>query len=211
MDTLKYILGKYNLTPQKMPTEIPNMGRNNLPELFNELGFKIGAEIGVLTGVYSEILCKGIPGLKLYGIDAWQIYMPDYRDYKEQVKLDDAYAKAIVRLKPYNVELIQAFSMDAVKTFLNNSLDFVYIDGNHEYPFVTQDIIYWSRKVRPGGIVAGHDYYETKAKSSRCHVIPAVQGYTRAYKIWPWFVIGSKGKYPGQVRDDSRSWMFVKE
>jgi len=211
MDTLKYILKKYNLVPHHMPTEIPNMGRDNLPALMNELGFKVGAEVGVYSGIYSQILCKGIPNLKLYCIDSWKLYYPDYRDYSEQEKLDGGYAKAVERLKGFDVEIIKAFSMDAVKKFDDNSLDFVYIDANHEYPFVIQDIIHWTKKVRVGGIVAGHDYYESKTKNSRCHVLPAIQGYTRAYKIYPWFVIGTKAMPPGVIRDNSRSWMFVKE
>lgn len=211
METLKFILEKYNLQPRRMPCEIPNMGRENLPELFNELGFKTGAEIGVYKGEFSTSLCKGIPDLKLYAIDSWAIYFPDYRDYKDQRVLDNGYEIAVKTLKKYNVDIVRAFSMDAVKTFRDGSLDFVYIDANHEYPFVTNDIIHWSKKVRPGGIVAGHDYYESKSKSSRCHVIPAICGYARAYKIFPWFVIGTKAMPPGVIRDRSRSWMFVKE
>lgn len=211
MDTLNYILNKYNLTPRRMPTEIPNMGRVNLPELFNELGFKTGAEVGVLKGLFSEVICKGIPDHKLYCIDAWKIYVPDYRDYKHQVLLDRAYNEALARLSDYNVEIIKEFSEDAVKRFEDNSLDFVYIDANHEYPFITRDLIIWTKKVKVGGIVSGHDYYESRAKHSRCHVLPAVIGYTRAYKIWPWFVIGTKAMNEGEIRDRSRSWMFVKE
>lgn len=47
MDTLDYIVKKYNLDINaRSPIEIPNIGRNNLPELFKELRFKVGAEIG---------------------------------------------------------------------------------------------------------------------------------------------------------------------
>ena len=210
MDTLKYILDKYHLHDwRKMPTEIPNMGRDDLPALFNELGFWIGAEIGVDAGLYTRVICKGIPNLKLYCVDAWTMY-PEYRDKFTQEKMDSAKANAMQRVLAYDVDFIDKFSMDAVKMFPDKSLDFVYIDANHEYPFVTQDIIHWSRKVRSGGIVAGHDYYETTAVDSRCHVIPAVVGYTWAYKIKPWFVIGTKAKIEGQIRDGKRSWMWVK-
>lgn len=210
MDTIKYILDKYQLHPHRMPCEIPNMGRDQLPILWNELGFRVGAEIGVLGGLYSEVICKNMPDAKLYCIDPWLIYYPAYRDYKAQSKLDMEHARAVERLKPYNVEIVRSFSSEAVKIFPDDSLDFVYIDGNHEYPFVTMDIINWTRKVRSGGIVSGHDFYESKTKNSRCQVIPAVIGYTRAYQIWPWFVIGTKAINPGEIRDRSRSWMFVK-
>lgn len=77
MNTLDFIPKKFDInfddsTP--MPIEIPNFGRNQLAALFNELEFKIGAEIGVEKGTYSETLCKAIPGVKLYCIDAWTIY-----------------------------------------------------------------------------------------------------------------------------------------
>lgn len=211
MDTLAYILDKYKLQPKRMPCEIPNMGRDNLPELFKELGFRVGIEIGVYRGIYSEILCKGIPGLKLYGVDPWKVYKPDYRDFSKQIYLTNAHKEAKERLKKYDVELIWGYSMDAVKNFDDNSLDFVYIDGNHEFPYVTQDIIHWTKKVRPGGIVSGHDYLERAGKRNTLHVIAAINGYTHCYRIYPWFVIGTKAMTPGVIRDRSRSWMFVKE
>ena len=44
------------------PAEIPDCGRDDLPQFFVEMGYKVGAEIGVLRGEYSEKLCKA--GLK---------------------------------------------------------------------------------------------------------------------------------------------------
>jgi hypothetical protein len=48
--------------------------------------------------------------------------------------------------------------MQAVTKFADNSLDFVYLDGNHTYDFVKQDLNAWYNKVKVGGILAGHDY-----------------------------------------------------
>ena len=49
-------------------------------------------------------------------------------------------------------------SVDAAKTYANNSLDFVFIDADHEYESVKEDIKAWFPKVKVGGILAGHDY-----------------------------------------------------
>jgi hypothetical protein len=38
--------------------------------------------------------------------------------------------------------------MDALNDFEDDSLDFVYIDGNHEFPYVAEDLFHWSKKVR---------------------------------------------------------------
>jgi hypothetical protein len=103
------------------------------------------------------------------------------------------------------------FSMQAVRKFSDNSLDFVYIDGNHALPWVMDDIVYWSEKVRPGGIVAGHDYIRRKASARPAlHVVEAVSWYTKLCKIKPWFILGTKAELPGQIRDKNRTWLWVK-
>ena len=49
------------------PAEIPDCGRDDLPQFFVEMGYKVGAEIGVQEGIYAEEICKA--GLKLYAVD----------------------------------------------------------------------------------------------------------------------------------------------
>jgi predicted O-methyltransferase YrrM len=210
MDSLAYILSKYGLdTRQHMPIEIPNVGRAQLAELFRELGYTRGVEVGTEAGKYAETLCKANPGLQLTCVDVWQTY-DGYRDYDGREKLlYDYYYAAGLRLAPYNVDFVRAYSMDAVINYANNSLDFVYIDANHEWPYVTQDIYYWARKVRPGGIVAGHDFYQSGNKDSRCHVKHAVISYCNAFRVKPWFVLGRDARIEGEIRDTSRSWFWV--
>lgn len=209
MKTLQYIADKYNLhLDQKSPIEIPNTNRKVLAELFAELGFKVGVEVGVERGLYTEVLCKANPDAKIYAVDPWEAYT-GYRDYVSQEKVSTFYLDAQERLAKYNCEIIKKYSMDAVRDFENGSLDFVYIDGNHQFEFVAQDIGFWTRKVRKGGIVAGHDFIRRKAPTAT-HVVEALQGYTYAYDIQPWFLLGRQAKVEGELRDDSRSWFFVR-
>lgn len=212
MDTLAYILKKYDLDPKgKCPIEIPNVGRNDLAGLFKELGFKVGAEVGTEKGIYSKVICEQNPELKLYGIDPWKSYR-DYQEHRSQSKLDGFYEETKKTLAPYNVEIVKKFSMDAVKDFKPRSLDFVYIDGNHEFRYVVNDIVEWTRRVRHGGIVSGHDYRREKEGTGyRCHVVEAVQGYTKAYFIRPWFVLGRRAKVEGEIREEHRSWFWVRK
>ena len=139
MDLNKFILEKYDVKVGRLPVEIPDMGRNQLAELFAELGFIEGAEIGVESGAYSEVLCKANPKLHLNCIDAWITYK-GYRDYTRPETIAGFYENAQKTLSQYNTTLIRKFSMDAVKDFKDESLDFVYIDGNHTFQFVTNDI-----------------------------------------------------------------------
>lgn len=218
--TLKYILDKYgvvtNLDNAKMPLEIPNVGRDQLAELFAELNFTHGVEIGVEQGAYSEVLCKANPKLHLCGIDPWV----GYRGYKEfNATMGPNYEAAKKRMAPYNCTLVREFSAKAAEAFEDDSLDFVYIDGNHNLVNVVNDIDVWLRKVRVGGIIAGHDYSKQRLKDDKGrrvknithHVVSAVNAFTESYGVHPWFVLGRKEKVPGEIRDKNRSWLIVKE
>jgi len=57
------------------------------------------------------------------------------------------------------VSIIQATSEKACSTFENESIDFVFIDADHSYPAVLQDIKLWNKKIKINGIIAGHDYH----------------------------------------------------
>jgi len=202
MEAERYIIEKFNLDiNQKMPIKIKSSGRwYALPQTFNELGYKVGAEIGVEQGVYSARLCKKIPGLRLYCIDPWKAYK-GYRDHVSQSKLDMFYENTKKKLAEYNCEIIRKFSMDAVLEFEDNSLDFVYIDGNHDFKNVANDIVEWEKKVRVGGIVSGHDFRRQRTGSKYiCHVKDVVHAYTYSHGIRPWFVTAER----------SPSWFYVK-
>lgn len=203
METLDFIVKKFNIDlTQKSPFNILASRETDIPEMFKELGFKVGAEIGVYRGGYSETLLKTIPGLKLYGIDLWELYI-GYRDYRKNDILD-AYREAKERTKNFDCQLIKNWSSKAVKKFEDESLDFVYIDGNHAYEHTVQDIALWSKKVRKGGVVYGHDFKDWSRNWRRfdINVINAVTGWCNSYQIHPWFVI---------IKDKHPSWMYVKQ
>ncbi len=212
MNTLDYITKKYNLDLSlQSPIEIPNMGRNNLADLFAELKFKTGAEIGTERGLFAEVICRANPNPRLYCIDAWKAYK-GYREHVTQELLDEIYEDAKKRLTHFKCKLIKAFSADAVKKFADESLDFVYIDGNHTYPFVIEDITIWSKKVRPDGIVAGHDFMTpSNNRVMQFGVVQAVREFTKSQNINHWFLIGRQAKIPGEIRDNSRSWMWIQK
>ena len=180
--------------------------RTELAKYFNELGFKIGAEVGVCYGYYSEVLFQNIPGLKLYAIDSWDMY-EKYRDFKTAETYIKVYSDAKEKLAPYNCELIKKLSMDAVTDFADESLDFVYLDGNHSYDFVKDDIREWAKKVRKGGIVAGHDYYITRAGNHG--VINAVDEYVKAHG---YELNSTSWDHENPKKDDRQpSWWFIKK
>lgn len=205
-DVLKQYLAK------KQVIEIPNTDRESLADLLSAMDLRVGAEIGVERGLYSKVLLQHNSKLFLYSIDAWTAYH-GYRDHVTQSKMNQLLEDAKENLHKYqdrNV-LVKKFSVDAAKGFEDGSLDFVYLDGNHEYVQVVNDLGAWDPKVRIGGIVAGHDYIRRKHNGYLMHVIPAVNGFVDSYQISPLFILGRKDRRPGEKRDTARSWFYIKE
>lgn len=208
-DTLEHVLRRWGIAlngKQKMPIDVYTYGRDDLAGLFSELEFRVGVEIGVERGLYSEVLLKANPELTLFSVDPWRAHR-GYRDHTSQNKLDGFYEETKERLKPFGKRsrIMRAFSMDAVEKFRTRSVDFVYIDANHAFDPVMMDIIHWSKRVRPGGIVAGHDFIRhTPRGYMGWNVIKATSAYAQAHEIRPWFTIG------GGVSGELRSWMWVR-
>lgn len=214
-NTLAYIVEEFGVDlSARCPIEIPNFGRNQLAELFCKLGFKAGAEIGVKRGEFSEVLCKANPLAAIYGVDPYREYEA-YRVIRQENQ-DSYYAIAKARLAPYDFTFMGMTSTAAASMLPPNSLDFVFIDGAHDLQNVVNDICEWTRIVKPGGVISGHDYVARShgrdgGPNTSHHVIQAVDAYTSAFKINPWFLAGRKKGLPGEVRDKERSWMWVKE
>ena len=166
------------------PVRIKGFTREKLARLFAELGYTAGAEVGVAEGHFSRTLCENIPGVQLYCCDLWDTYYRDTTKLKDRRMQDNALALAHEKLDQYNTHFIRKASMDAVREIADRSLDFVYIDADHSFDFTMQDLIEWSRKVRRGGIVAGHDWYKFRGAG----VVEAVNAYTNAHQINEWFI-----------------------
>lgn len=202
---------------QGQPAIIDDCRRSELPEFLVERGYRVGAEIGVYKGAFMELFCKA--GLQMFAVDPWQSYDGAGRTPKLQKRQDFLYGHTQRVLAPYpDCQIVRQTSMEAVRNFEDNSLDFVYIDGNHAFPYIAQDIYEWSRKVRSGGVVSGHDYFDTlpTATNLLCHVRVVVDAYTRLFQIPNWWLFGktrirSGSSYDNVPQDDRYySWMWFK-
>lgn len=167
----------------------------------NKLGFGIGAEIGVADARYSEILCQEIQNLRLYSVDPYSVYKGNWRTKEYQ---EEAFVSAKKRLENYNVTLIRKTSLEASLSISENSLDFVFIDGDHAFDGVMLDIILWTPKVRRGGIIYGHDYYHHRAGG----VVPAVNAYCESHNI----ELNIIPRFSGGHKDDQAPcWYWIKQ
>lgn len=162
----------------------------------------IGVEIGVADGTYSgHIMFLGKVEI-MSGVDPY-IRHRGYVDYTKESTFNELRTKAHQRLGKYpNYKFIEDFSINAANHFLDNSLDFVYIDGDHSYKGVMEDITTWLPKVKPGGIIAGDDYIRSDRDKKYYDVINAVDDYVEQHNI-PWLYLFTKGRNP-------TNWMFYK-
>ncbi len=176
-----------------LPTPL-RMSRSELPKLTFRLGYTKGAEVGVWKGAYTAAFCEGNPQLHMLAVDPWLSY-PGWLDTKNAMPIEKAerfmeesYQQAVTRLTPLRCTIVRKFSADAAAEVPNRSLDFVYIDGNHVFDAVIEDLTLWAPKVRAGGLVAGHDFRVFPNKPT-IHVKAAVEAYTRAHQIEPWYTL----------------------
>ena len=127
-----------------------------------------GAEVGVSRGWTTEHLLREFPTQHLFLIDIWDS-PPKNSDY---AKSGDGHAALTVLQQRVHRDhaakrtefaaerrcILAMDSTEASKTILDDTLDFAFIDGDHTYSGVKRDIEAWSPKVRPGGLLIGHDF-----------------------------------------------------
>lgn len=130
-----------------------------------------GVEVGSFKGQYANEILKKWSG-KLYLVDVWrELNTSEYLDSSNQIEYLKILNECCENIKgnEYRCFMIRADSVNGSKMFLDESLDFVYIDANHKYEYVKQDISLWFPKVRKGGIIAGHDYLKLNWTTDQFH------------------------------------------
>ncbi len=118
--------------------------RKNLGKIYQDhYQIGIGAEIGVLYGTFTNQIQETWQGSVLC-VDCW--------------KEEEQMIRAMHTLDPLSTIMVKGDSTDVSKFIANESLDWIYIDGDHSYKGALADLENWSPKVRKGGIISGHDY-----------------------------------------------------
>lgn len=121
-----------------------------------------GVEVGTFEGGFSREIVSNWNGT-LYMVDVWRELGSEYQDinnHKGEKSL--SFSKAIENTQGFEDRaiMIRATSKVASSMFNDDSLDFVYIDANHAYDYVVEDIKLWYPKIRKGGYLCGHDYID---------------------------------------------------
>jgi hypothetical protein len=178
---------RYRFTYRSSIERVP--ARDELPALLNARGLLgRGAEIGVKLGRYSDELLSNWRGTELVSIDPWLAADPDEyvdRSNVSQAEFEAYYQRACELLRRHGERstVWRMTSLEAAGRVPDRSFDFVYIDARHDYDSVTEDLEAWCGKVRPGGILAGHDYVDGDLPQGAFYVKSAVDDFFGARNI----------------------------
>lgn len=124
--------------------------------------YTIGAEIGVNKGKTSARLLKYCPSLHLIAVDKWEQIIPDPNGEKigceeNDMEKDRRLFMRVVFPFRHRLTVLRGDSVEMAEKVEDNSLDFIFIDADHRYEAVKADIRAWTPKLKPGGLLSGHD------------------------------------------------------
>jgi|694.fasta_scaffold03604_9 hypothetical protein len=139
-------------------------------------------EIGVFRGDFSKILFNQLPN-ELHLIDPFigEVWSGDKDGSNMRLaNLNNAYEEILMMYKEHkNVYIHKGFSQNILKNFPDNYFDFIYIDGDHSYEGVKNDLMLSKRKVKINGIISGHDFNDNQFPG----VVMAVNEFCALYNL----------------------------
>lgn len=128
-------------------------------ERYGETGSVVGLEIGVASGWTMNHFLSRLPKLKLTGIDPYIGYMDGNIEIRQET-LDAQYLAAKDNISEFKRrgKILKGLSEEFVDLFGDETLDYIFIDGDHSYDGVLKDCELYFSKIKKGGIFAGHDW-----------------------------------------------------
>ena len=142
------------------------MSKGALSWLYRQsMASKVVVEVGAWKGRSTKALALRCPGT-VYAVDTWA-GVPDDPEQNDRLYPDreaswDVFSRNLAQeIKRRRVVPLRMESTQAAQYMLDKGIapDFVFIDADHRYEAVVQDIKAWGAVLRKGGILAGHDYW----------------------------------------------------
>jgi hypothetical protein len=143
------------------------------------------AEVGVFKGNFSQRILEIVQPQWLHLIDPWVHQdIPLWQGRGNEDHLD--FLREVQRrFQPevYNRRVIihQGFSLDVLALFPDHYFDWVYLDGDHCFETVRAELTLCDRKVKPDGLILGHDFIKPElyppSHHARLGVVPAVRDF----------------------------------
>jgi hypothetical protein len=136
-----------------------------IADLIGKNRWTAGAELGVYEGQTLFFLLTRFPRLHMIGVDHWKRTggLVQNKDTGEapyaNKQMEAIRAKVFKQARPFGDRcvLIEADTTTAASCVLDKTLDFIFIDADHSTSAVISDIALWSPKLKPKGVLLGHD------------------------------------------------------
>lgn len=156
----------------------------HIESLYKNKTFDLLVEIGVYKGESTLELLNNANIKRYVGIDPYEQYQEYEHDDTNQYTTDQLYNTVKEKFKGFKqLELIRKYSSDAVDMFKDNSIDFLFVDGNHSYKYVLEDLEKYYPKVKKGGIISGDDFFFREEINGIKMVYEAVVDFTQKNNI----------------------------
>ncbi|MBF0356146.1 MAG: class I SAM-dependent methyltransferase [Alphaproteobacteria bacterium] len=143
---------------------------------------KVFAEIGVAEGVFSQDIVERCQPAILVLVDPWMhqitaAYAPDENNVSDHEQ-DRRFRSVSAMFEGQSVEILRETSLEAAMRFSDAAFDYIYIDAMHGFDAVSADLKAWWPKLKPDGLLMGHDYANHQdAQKMGFDVIGAVNAF----------------------------------
>jgi len=135
--------------------------RRDLLQLYNIKG--LGIEVGVQSGQFSKDILNRTTDFHLIALDSWRNIPEGYEEggnTEMEVHIKNLINTLRILSEDYEgrFTIMRELCETACHFFKDELFDFIYLDANHSEVFVTEELKRWYPKLKPGGLIAGHDY-----------------------------------------------------
>jgi len=131
---------------------------DTLARIIKENDLKIGVEIGVKRGQNIAKILQVCPDFVFHAVDCWDPKLQYINWGKGAQTVNEQFFNKILHKYPKNIFKHKGYSMPVSAEFSDESVDLIFVDGDHEYEGCKMDIETWLPKLKTGGFMAGHDY-----------------------------------------------------
>lgn len=122
---------------------------------------EIGAYLGKSTSYMAVEIINSKKNIRFDVIDTWEGSLGESNITSRKEFIEGTlYTDFLNNIEPVkdHINILKMTSLEGSKLYQDNSLDFVFIDADHSYESVKNDIESWLPKVKKGGYISGDDY-----------------------------------------------------
>jgi len=137
---------------------------------------EIGSFIGGSICYFGQKLRQLDKHVNLTAVDTWK-FDNISTGHLQLVENNDYYQAFLQNVAKcgLSVQTVVSDSIAAAEKFDDESIDFLFIDGCHEYPYTENELKVWLPKMKKNSVIAGHDYEDAAIKKAVANVLGEIR------------------------------------